>query len=173
MARAGLEFSSFSNSDALVNHYPAFTISPGESGKTAVLRLLSMVPDVLFFRGNCGYVINPQASDSSVYAYGTAHAILEAEYAKRARQANRVQVFGLPSSVAMTEDWDWEEIDLVYDRLAQVHDINLDTEAEAHARGEAMLRHAAIESEDGYIVVPLNCGQELYDVIEITTPSLA
>jgi hypothetical protein len=31
-----------------------------------------------------------------------------------------------------------------------------------------LLRHAAIESEDGYIVVPLNCGQELYDVIDIT-----
>jgi len=165
IARAGLEFSSFSYSDVLVNHYPAFTISPGESGKTAVLRLLSMVPDALFFRGNCGYVINPQVSDGSVYAYGTAHAILEAEYVKRAREANHVQVFG---SGAFTEDWDWEEIDLVHDRLAQVHDINLDTEAEAHARGEAVLRHAAIESEDGYIVVPLNCGQELYDVIEIT-----
>jgi hypothetical protein len=168
MARAGLEFSSFSNSDALVNHCPAFTISPGESGKTAVLRLLSMVPDVLYFRGNCGYVVNPQASDSSVYAYGTNHAILEAEYTGHARQANRVQVFGLPSSVAMTEDWDWEELDLVYDRLAQIHDINLDTTAEAHARGEALLRHAAIESENGYIVVPANCGQELYDVIDIT-----
>ncbi len=168
MARAGLELSSFSNSDALVNLYPAFTINPGESGRSAMLRLLSKVPDVLFFRGNYGYIVNPLSSDSSIYAYGTSHAILEAEYAKRAREANRVQVFGLQSSVAMTEDWDWEEIDLVYDRLAQVHDINLDTAAEAHARGEAMLRHAAIESTDGYIVVPLNCGQELYDVVEIT-----
>jgi hypothetical protein len=168
LARAGLEFSSFSNSDALVNHYPAFTINPGESGRSSVLRLLSKVPDVLFFRGNCGYIINPQASDSSVYAYGTSHAILEAEYARHIRQANRVQVFGLPSSVTMTDDWDWEEVDLVYDRLAQVHDINLDTETEAHARGESVLRQAAIESMDGHIMVPLNCGQELYDVIEIT-----
>jgi hypothetical protein len=173
LARAALEFSSFSSSDALANHYPAFTVNPGESGKTAVLRLLSMVPDSLFFRGNCGYIVNPQPSDAAVYSYQLSatsqqHPILEAEYTERARQANRVQVFGLPSSVAMTEDWDWEEIDRVYDRLAQVHDINLDTEAGAHARGEAVLRHAAIESEDGYIVVPLNCGQELYDVIEIT-----
>jgi hypothetical protein len=165
MARAGLEFSSFSNSDALVDHYPAFTINPGESGKTAVLRLLSMVPDVLFFRGNCGYIINPQASDSSPYAYGTSYAILEAEYARHVKHVNRVQVFG---SGVFTEDWDWEEVDLVYDRLAQVHDINLDTATEAHARGEAMLRHAAIESLDGHILVPLNCGQELYDVIDIT-----
>jgi hypothetical protein len=168
MSRAGLELSSFSHSDALVNFYPAFTINPGESGRSAVLRLLSKVPDLLFFRGNCGYIINPQASDSSVYAYGNGHAILEAEYTQRAREANRVQVFGLPSSITITEDWDWEEIALVYDRLAQIHDINLDTEASAHARGEAMLRHAAIESIDGHIVVPMNCGQELYDVIDIT-----
>ncbi len=165
MARAGLEFSSFSYSEALVNLYPAFTINPGESGKTAVLRLLSMVPDVLLFRGNCGYIINPQASDSSVYAYGTSHAILEAEYSSYVKQANRVQVFG---SGVFTEDWDWEEIDLVYDRLAQVHDINLDSESEGHARGEAILRHAAIEGMDSHILVPMNCGQELYDVVDIT-----
>ena len=127
--------------------------------------LLSQVPDILFFRGNCGYIINPHASDSSVYAYGTSHSILEAEYAKHTREANRVQVFG---SGVFTEDWDWEDIDLVYDRLAQVHDINLNTEAEAHARGEAILRHSAIESLNGHILVPLNCGQELYDVIDIT-----
>jgi hypothetical protein len=165
MARAGLEFSSFSYSEALVNLYPAFTINPGESGKTAVLRLLSMVSDVLLFRGNCGYIINPQNSDSSVYAYGMTHAILEAGYASYVKQSNRVQVFG---SGVFTEDWDWEEIDLVYDRLAQVHDINLDTAAEAHARGEAILRHATMEGMDSHILVPMNCGQELYDVVDIT-----
>jgi hypothetical protein len=167
LSRAGLEFSSFSSSDALLNHYPAFTINPGENGKTAVLRLLSQVPDVLFFRGSYGYISNTQASDSSAYSYGTAHAIFEAEHAKRARQANRVQVFG---SGVFTEDWDWGEIDLIYDRLAQVHDINLTTLAAAHARGGAVLRKAEIESLDGYILVPMNCGQELYDVIDITDP---
>ncbi|MBM3156957.1 MAG: hypothetical protein FJ004_06695 [Chloroflexi bacterium] len=167
LSRAGLELSAFSSSDALVNHYPAFTVNPGESGKTAVLRLLSRVPDVLFFCGSYGYIVNPQASDSSVYSYGTAHAILEAEYAKRIRESNRVQVFG---SGVFTEDWDWDEIELVYDRLAQVHDINLDTAAGAHDRGEAALRKAGIESLDGYILVPMNCGQELYDVIDITDP---
>jgi len=170
LSRAGLEFSSFSSSDALVNHYPAFTINPGESGKTAVLRLLSRVPDVLFCRSSYGYITNPQVSDSSVYSYGTAHAILEAEYIRNARQANRVQVFG---SGVFTEDWYWDEIDLVFDRLAQVHDINLDTAAGAHARGEAVLRHAAIASLDGYIVAPMNCGQEMYDVIDITDPLAA
>ena len=69
LARAGLEFSSFSSSSAVTGQYPAFTISPGESGKTAVLRLLDRVPDVLFFRGEYAYLKNPQASDGVDYAY--------------------------------------------------------------------------------------------------------
>lgn len=70
-ARAGLEFSTFSTSSALVNQYPAFTIHPSQSGLTAVHRLLGMVPDVIFFIRDCAYVKNPQASDSIDYFYGT------------------------------------------------------------------------------------------------------
>jgi hypothetical protein len=96
-ARAGLEFSSFSNSSALVNQYPAFTINPGESGKTAVQRLLAMVPDLVLFRGHNASSLNPQATDASSYAYGsgtTPHPIIGAQYRKDAKKVNRVQVFG-------------------------------------------------------------------------------
>ena len=67
-----------------------------------------------------------------------------------------------------TEDWDWDEIALVYDILAQAKDINLTTTTKCHERGAAELRDAAVHALSGFIVVPLNCGQELYDVIEIT-----
>ncbi len=30
-----------------------------------------------------------------------------------------------------------------------------------------MLRKAALTAEDGEVAVPVNCGQELYDVIEV------
>ena len=36
------------------------------------------------------------------------------------------------------------------------------------ARGEAYLRKAEIQRVSGVVRVPLNCGEELYDVIEIT-----
>jgi len=166
-ARAGLEFSAFSTSSALVSQYPAFTIHPGESGATAVRRLLDMVPDVIYFLGHCGYGKNPLASDGSAYSYGTDHAILEASYRTEIQPANRAQVFG---DGIVTEDWDWDEIQLVYDRLAQASDLNLDAITKAHHRGQAILRQADIESMAGHILVPMNCGQDLYDVIDITWP---
>ena len=136
-----------------------------------------MVPDVLFFRGNTGYLKNPQPSDSSDYAYhapplppGVSHAILESSYAVVTPYSNRVQVFG---DSVFTEDWDWDNLANVFDNIAQETDVNLDTTAKAHQRGEAILRDAAIHARGGFIVVPLNCGQELYDVVEITDPHAA
>ena len=164
-ARAGLEFSSFSTSSAIVNQYPAFTINPGESGRSSVLRLLSKVPDVLFFRGNYGYIVNPLAADASAYTYGTTHAIYEGRYITRSRETNRAQVFG---AAVFTEDFDWTEIELLSDILSQVKDLNLTTTTRAHERGAAELRDAAIHAQEGYILVPLNCGQELYDVVDLT-----
>ncbi|TET16399.1 MAG: hypothetical protein E3J81_03180 [Dehalococcoidia bacterium] len=164
-ARAGLEFSSFSSSSAITAQYPTFTIYPRESGKTTVLRLLAMVEDVLFFRGHYGYLKHPQTSDSTDYTYGTDHAIHEGIYRQYVKQVNRAQAFG---DSVFTEDWDWDEVELVWDKLAQAYDTNLDTTTKAHQRGDAMLREAAIRAISGHIIVPLNCGQELYDVVEIT-----
>lgn len=166
-ARAGLELSAFSTSTAIVNQYPAFTINPGESGLTAVKRLLAMVPDVIFFVRDTAYLKNPQASDSSQYAYGTDHAILDASYRELAQKVNRAQVFGVG---VFTEDWDWNEIALVYDRLVQASDININSITKAHQRGEAILRDSDIEDLNGHILVPMNCGQDLFDVIAITSP---
>ena len=164
-ARAGLEFSTFSTSSALVNQYPTFTIHPRESGATAVRRLLEMVPDVLFFVRDCGYIKNPLADEGSAYCYGSDHAILEARYTSSAQVINRMQVYG---DGVMSERFDWEEIAKVYDRLGQVQDLNLDTLAKAEERGDAQLREEQMAARGGEIVVPVNCGQDLYDVIEIT-----
>jgi hypothetical protein len=49
-----------------------------------------------------------------------------------------------------------------------VEDRNIDTVAWAEERGAAYLREAEIESCSGAIRVPVNCGQQLYDVIDIT-----
>jgi len=162
-ARAGLEFSAFSTSDALVNQYPAFTIHPRESGATAVRRLLEMAPDVLFFVSDCGYIKNPTPDEQSAYSYGSDHAVLEGRYASSAQGINRVQVYG---DGIMSEKFDWDELVKVYDRLGQVHDLNLDTLAKAEARGDAELREQKMAAKGAEILVPTNCGQDLYDVIE-------
>jgi hypothetical protein len=45
---------------------------------------------------------------------------------------------------------------------------NLEEPEQAIYRAEALLRHEAQRSWGDQITVPLNCGQELYDVIELT-----
>jgi hypothetical protein len=62
----------------------------------------------------------------------------------------------------------WSEINRLYDRLKQLEDRNIDTVNEAQQRGEAYLRHAEIESDSGTIRIPVNCGRQLYDVIDVT-----
>jgi hypothetical protein len=164
-ARAGLEFSSAGGSAESANLYPAFTIHPGESGLTAVQRLLAFVPDVIYLRGEFAFLKEPLASEASAYAYGTDHELLSGRYRAGAAEVNRAQVFG---SAVFAERLDWPGVEAVYDRLAQVQDLNLTSVAQAEDRGDAVLRGAALAAANGEIAVPANCGQELYDVIEVT-----
>jgi hypothetical protein len=164
-ARAGLEFSSVGGSSESANLYPAFTVHPGESGLTAVRRLLALLPDVIYLRGEFGFLKEPLASEAVAYSYGVDHALLRGRYVASVAETNRAQVFG---DGVFAERLDWPGVEAAYDRLAQVHDLNLTTVAQAEDRGDAVLRKAALTAEDGEIAAPVNCGQELYDVVEVT-----
>jgi len=158
--------SSLSYSSTLVNHYPAFTIHPDESGSDAARRLLAMVQDVLFLRSESGLTRYIQPTDAVDYTYGTDHAILDGEYETSPQPANRVQVFGTPG---MAESFTWSEVE-PFERLSQVKDLNLDTTAKMQDRSAAELFKAATHALEGVIRVPVNCGQELFDVVAITDP---
>ena len=171
LARVGLKLEVKSQSSVVTSYYPDFTIHPGNQGSIVIRRLLSFVPDVLFVEGNKVYVVNPQSSDSSVYSYGSSHSLFEGRYKKGAWELNRVQVEGYDAQSdepIIVDSFTWSEIDKVYDRLSQVEDRNIDTVGEAQARGEAYLREAEIESAGGVIRISVNCGQQLYDVVDIT-----
>jgi hypothetical protein len=165
LARAGLGFSAFSASATVTSLSPAFTIQPAETGKAAASRLLAMVPDVLLVSGEYGYLVNPTATQATTYEYGVEHAILEGRYGFRSASFNRVQVFG---QNLMVEDFDWTGVADVYDRLHQDHDRNLTSTAAAQDRADALLRHQEMQAADDEVLVPVNCGQEQYDVVEIT-----
>ena len=164
-ARAGMEFTSVGGSSEAANLFPAFTVHPGESGLTAVRRLLAFLPDVIYLHGEFAFLKEPLASESVAYFYGTDHPLLRGRYRAVAAETNRAQVFG---DAVFVERLDWPAVEDVYDRLVQVQDTNLTTVAQAEDRGDAVLRKAALATEDGEIAVPVNCGQELYDVIEVT-----
>ncbi len=169
LGRAGLKLEVKSQSAVITGFYPDFTVHPGDDGRTVIGRLLSFVPDLLFIEGNNAYIVNPLSSDSSVYSYGIEHVITEGRYQRAAPGKNRVQVEGDASGVlVLADNFNWDEIDRRYDRLSQVGDKNLGTVAEAHDRGLAILREMEIEAVGGTIVIPVNCGQQLCDVIDIT-----
>ena len=68
----------------------------------------------------------------------------------------------------VSESFAWDEVNRVYDRLERIEDNNINDPAGAQARGQACLRQAEMAAADGLIKVPVNCGQQLYDVIEIS-----
>jgi len=169
-SRAGLEFSSVGSGVTASNLYPAFTVHPGESGLIAVRRLLAILPDVIFVRAEFAFLTEPLPSEATDYAYGTQtgtadHPLLAGRYADELAGANRAQVFG---DGVFGERFDWAGVQSVYDRLAQVRDRNLTTVAQVESRADAVLRRASLEAATGEITVPVNCGQELYDAIEVT-----
>ncbi len=171
LARAGLKLEVKSQSSVITGYYPDFTIHTNNKGDIIIRSLLSFVPDVVFIEGNKAYVVNPVSTDSSVYSYGQTHPIFEGRYQSRAWELNRVQVEGydpVGEEPVVVDSFSWSQIDKLYDRLNQVEDRNIDTVTKAEQRGEAYLREAEIESGSGTIRIPVNCGQQLYDVIDIT-----
>ncbi len=171
LARMGLKLEVKSQSSVITGFYPDFTINPGDRGEVVVQKLLSLVPDVLFVEGNKVYIVNPLAADNSVYSYGDEHQVLEGRYKQGTGEFNRVQVEGYDTGsdeIIVVDSFTWDEVEKLYDRLRQIEDQNIGTAAVARQRGEACLRKAALESVNGVILVPVNCGQQLYDVIDIT-----
>ena len=171
LARVGLKLEVKSQSSVITSFYPDFTIHPGNQGNSIIAKLLSFVPDMLFIEENKAYIVNPLSSDSSVYSYGSAHQLLDGKYRKGAREVNRAQVEGYDSAGGepiVVDSFSWSQIAKLYDRLDKLEDRNIDTIARAEQRGNAYLRQAEVESTGGTIRVPVNCGQQLYDVIDIT-----
>ncbi|MBI2860814.1 MAG: hypothetical protein HYX91_04825 [Chloroflexi bacterium] len=171
LARAGLKLETVSASATFTGFYPDFTISPGDGGDNVIARLLSFVPDVLLMEGNKAHAINPLDSDISVYSYGGDHQVKEGRYRRSAWATNRLQVEGYDSTggqPVIADSFAWEEIGRHGDRLRQVQDDNIGTVSGAQQRGQAHLRTAEMESSRGVIIAPVNCGQQLYDVIDVT-----
>jgi len=171
VGRCGLKLEVKSQSSTITSFYPDFTIHPSNRGNTVIARLLSFIPDVLFIEGNKVYIVNPLATEGSVYSYGESHLIIEGKYQKGPYELNRVQVEGydpVSSEPVVVDSFSWGTINNLYDKIQQLEDSNIDTVEKAQARGEAYLREIEIESANGVIRIPANCGQQLYDVADIT-----
>jgi hypothetical protein len=178
LARSGLRLEIISASSIAGGFFPDFTIHPGDGGHAVIARLLSFIPDLIFLEGNTAFLLNPLAGDAPVYQYFSPfgegglrgisnHQILEAKYRTSSWKINRVTVEG---AGVLSEAFAWPEIQNSGDILDSIADSNITNSDMARDRAQTVLRKAEMESFSGLIRVPVNCGQQLYDVISVTDP---
>ena len=180
LSRCGIFLSTYPSkpqSSPLNNLYPDFIVNPGTRGDAALRRLLSMVPDGLMFHCYHDYLnyLVAQTKDlrddeASCYSYGIDHPILTGDY-RLSTSLSRARAIGRDDSGEriVQDALDWDLVKLGIDELAQDYDPNLDSPLRVQERADAVLRRSHSErSEESHIIVPTNCGQELYDVITVT-----
>jgi hypothetical protein len=166
LRRAGLTIDTTDATGLIATLEPAFTIHPGESGETAVRRLLAMTSSIGRWRTAGLIIVTPDASDIATYAFGAGHRIHSGRYLDRGLSANRVRVIGLDK---YNEAFAMDDLIATSERVAQVTDADLTTSAIAGDRAEAFLRLSEVQSRaDVLHVFGVHCGLELYDVVAVT-----
>jgi len=164
---------------AITSLQPEVIVNPGQSGQAPVNSLLAMVPDLLNYQkwhNDIGYIIattkEPRAIDSSSYEYKNApgyHVILSGEY-REGSPVSQARAKGRDAADASVIEsaFDWDLLGLAIDNFQPDYDPNLETATRTQERADAILRKSALGAQGGQIIVPVNCGQELYDVITVT-----
>ena len=169
VARVGFRVSVNDTSDALAA-MPAFTISPGESGLTAVRRLLSSVSDrARQGSSNLLNLVGQTPQEPTDYSYGDEHVILSSRYQTRPLAVNKAEIHG---KGFYAEAYAWPQVDLLFGRVGKSFDLNVDSSQEAEARAVVELRRSEVAESDGYVTALVQLGQEVYDVVAITDPQV-
>lgn len=165
LARAGLDWSNTGVSSGFQTVQPSFTLHAGESGAEALRRLLGMVPDVAYGQQGLVRLREPASGEASVYSYGSDHPVV---------RLRSVQVWG-PTRVIVVgngvrgEAVDWTLLGQVgRETVVLLRDSNLTTTQQAAERAAAELRKRGVLAGKSIMRVPVNCGQELYDVVTVT-----
>jgi len=160
------------------NYQPKFLVRGGSHGHTELKRLLSFVTDGLIQREALTFVKDLLPTEASCYEYHShpelvsgSHPILKGSYGENIT-ITHTQVSGEtdedPPTPVRESAFDWENLARGIDNLIMQYDPNLEETAQAQKRADALLRAEAQKSLGGQIIVPINCGQELYDVVTIT-----
>jgi len=163
-------------SDPMDNFYPKYLVRGGSQGHTQVRRLLSFVTDGLIQREAFAFVKDLLPTESPCYEYRNApgyHPLLKGEYGQNLT-ITHTQVSGEtqeePPTPVRESAFDWDNLLRGIDTLVMEYDPNLEETDQAAKRAVALLRHEAQKSLGGQIIIPTNCGQELYDVISVNDP---
>ena len=111
------------------------------------------------------------AFTASVYFKRLAfHVILDGQYTQGSPGVNRVYIIGKDAegNPVYGSSLNQDEIDLVGERLDFNQELSIPTDAKAADVAAAIVAKARLTGSRGYITIPPNCGQELWDVIQVT-----
>jgi hypothetical protein len=172
VTRAGLGFAALSASPAASNMQPAFALRAGQQLLAAARELLGLVEDDVIASGENVYLIWPQVSDATDYAYGTDHGVLSLRSAL-AERPSVFRAFGVAAdgSPVLGESIDWDAVeDVMWPAVRFRRAAGTASEAATLASADARWEDCA--RQGGELVVPPNVGQEPWDVIEVTEPRL-
>ena len=98
------------------------------------------------------------------------HIILDGQYTQGSPGVNRIYVIGKDAegNPVYGTSLNQAEIDLVGERLDFTQDLSIPTDAKAADVAAAAVAKARLTGSRGFIVIPPNCGQELWDVVQVT-----
>lgn len=98
------------------------------------------------------------------------HIILDGQYATETPGVNRAYVIGTDANgnPVYGEAHDATESALVGERLDFMPDPAIPTTAQAGDVASAVLSKMRLRGKGGVILIPPNCGQELFDVVQIS-----
>jgi hypothetical protein len=169
LGRVGLRLEVVSSSAVVTTLCPDFLLYPGADAFSAIERLLSLVPDVLFIEGGTAYLKDPLPDEASAYAYGVEHGIISCRAAASSLDINHLRLAG--AGGITVEAFDFPSL-AAGERYRNLYDGGLGSTASLHDRGATLLREASAAAAACEITVPPNCGQQLYDVVEVTDEGL-
>ncbi len=155
-------------SDEALALEPGFTVRAGESGAAALRRLLAMVTDEARQDLTEIAVFTPLADDPADYEYGTEHPVSALAIATERPRLGWTRVLG---AGVVAEAVDVAALSGGASAIVEVDD-NLATQARADARASTLLRRAVLARSRGQLTAPVNAGQEIGDVIEVSDPTL-
>jgi len=124
-----------------------------------------------------GVIIIYVPGHQQVIGYGTPtilkyvwHVILDGQYNIESPGTNRAYVIGrdVYGNPVYGEAHDSGESSLVGERLDFQQELSIPTEAQAGDVATAVLAKMRLTKARGVILIPYNCGQELWDVVQIT-----
>jgi len=166
-ARAGLRLTSSSPSADWTATSPAFTIAPGEDGRSILHRLLAVVSDQVRTASQRFVIVGVSTTDTSTYSYGGAgeHGVTAFARVDGTADNNWIRAAG-PDRYA--DDHDFAAIYRHGPQLRLLRNLDLTTNTKAQNAAAAALRRDTVVAKTGELVAPFNAGQELYDVVTVT-----